>query len=151
MAEHVITETLTKYHVCPEDGIPDRGRVLIRAGNYEIGVFRVHGSFYAYENRCRHQGGPVCRGDILGRWEERLNEGGEVIGADFSEDRIDIACPWHGWEYDLTTGRNIADERISLRSFPVEVEDGEIYVGVPGPSESGVRQQRDPLEIQNNE
>jgi nitrite reductase (NADH) small subunit len=62
-----------------------------------------------------------------------------------------LPVPWHGWEYDLTTGQNIADGRISLRSFPVEVTDGEIYVAVPEPSGSGVRQQRDPRELVNNE
>lgn len=150
MNENVVSDTDTLYRVCGAEDIPERGRVLISAGGYEVGIFRIHGKFYAYENRCRHQGGPVCRGDILGRWEETLNESGEVIGADFSTERIDIACPWHGWEYDLTTGRNIADERISLNSFRVDELDGVLHVRIPEASPVGVRLQRDPNEVANN-
>jgi len=122
--------TAAEYHVCPDADIAERGRVLVEAGGTEIGIFRIKGRLYAYENRCVHQGGPVCRGGVLGRWEERLDDGGRVVGGDFSEDQIDIACPWHGWEYDLQTGVNIADPRFRLRSFAVSVRDGHVYVTV---------------------
>jgi nitrite reductase/ring-hydroxylating ferredoxin subunit len=39
-----------------------------------------------------------------------------------------VACPWHGWEYDLLTGKMLADERIRLKRYPVEVRDGTVYV-----------------------
>ncbi len=122
---------MTRLHVCPGGDIAERGRVIVRVGNTEIGIFRIKDRFYAYENRCAHQGGPVCHGDVLGRWEEILGENGEIVDARFSEEQIDIACPWHGWEYDLQTGKNIADPRIELTSYELEVDDGEIYLVVP--------------------
>lgn len=120
-----------EYRVCRADELADRGRLLVRAGSREIGVFRINGEFRAYLNRCCHQGGPVCRGTIIGRWREQIDSGGQTASADFSTDEIDLACPWHGWEYDLRTGKNIADPSISLTSFPVEVRDGYITLLIP--------------------
>jgi hypothetical protein len=58
-----------------EPGAPERyvgneaeldgsGRKVIDHDGPEIGVFRIKGRFFAYENHCARQGGPVCRGRI---------------------------------------------------------------------------------------
>ena len=39
-----------------------------------------------------------------------------------------LACPWHGWEFDLLTGKALADTRRHLRLFPVTVEDDTVFV-----------------------
>lgn len=119
-----------RYRVGPADAVPERGCTLVSAGSVEVGVFRVNGRLYAYENRCRHQGGPVCRGDVLPRAEEPIGPGGVSLGLVESGERIDVACPWHGWEYDLQTGAHIGDPAIRLRSFPVWEEAGEVFVEV---------------------
>jgi nitrite reductase/ring-hydroxylating ferredoxin subunit len=119
-----------RYRIGTFDEIPEKGVVLSQAGDLQVGVFKVKGRLYAYENRCAHQGGPVCRGDVVGRFEEPVGEGGVSLGLVESGERIDIACPWHGWEYDVETGEHIADRAIKLRSFPVYEEDGAIYVDV---------------------
>jgi nitrite reductase/ring-hydroxylating ferredoxin subunit len=119
-----------RYRIADLADIPEKGVVLSQAGELQIGVFKVKGKLYAYENRCAHQGGPVCRGDVVGRFEEPLGEGGASLGLVESEERIDIACPWHGWEYDVETGEHIADREIKLRSFPVYEEDGAVFVDV---------------------
>jgi len=124
-----MTESI-RYRIAPFAEIPEKGVVLSQAGELQIGVFKVKGRLYAYENRCAHQGGPVCRGDVVGRFEERIGERGVSLGLVESEERIDIACPWHGWEYDVETGEHIADREIRLRSFPVYEEDGVVYVDV---------------------
>ena len=119
-----------EYRVCPLDEIPDRGGVLGRAGEVEVGIFRVGGRVYAYENRCAHQGGPVCTGDLVGRTVQVLGERREVVAEVFDEDEMHLACPWHGWEYDLATGELACDRRFRLRRYPVTVRDGVVYVGV---------------------
>jgi nitrite reductase/ring-hydroxylating ferredoxin subunit len=119
-----------RYRIGTIDDVPEKGVVLSQAGELQIGVFKVKGRLYAYENRCAHQGGPVCRGDVVGRFVEPIGEGGVSLGLVESEERIDIACPWHGWEYDVETGEHIADRSIKLRSFPVYEEDGAVYVDV---------------------
>jgi nitrite reductase/ring-hydroxylating ferredoxin subunit len=42
--------------------VPERGRLVIEAGGRTIGIYRLDGKLYAYENICPHQGGPVCQG-----------------------------------------------------------------------------------------
>jgi nitrite reductase (NADH) small subunit len=124
------TVTSDEYRVGPMRDIPEGGGVLVVAAETEIGVFRVRGGLHAYENRCMHQGGPVCTGEILGRYEQVLNVDGTVSGERFVDEEPRIACPWHGWEYDLETGRCTADRRYRLRRFPVVVRDGDVFVRV---------------------
>jgi nitrite reductase (NADH) small subunit len=119
-----------EYRIGRLADIPERGGVLAVAGDVEVGVFRVRDGLRAYENRCRHQGGPVCTGEILGRYEAVLGPDGTVAGERFVDDEPRIACPWHGWEYDLESGRCAADPRFALRRFRVSVREGDVYVSV---------------------
>jgi len=119
---------LTEYRVGPIGEIAERSGVLVQAGDVEVGVFNVKGRLHAYENRCRHQGGPVCTGEIIGRYEAVLRADGTVAGERFADDEVRIACPWHGWEYDLETGECTADRRFKLRRIEVRVREGEAYV-----------------------
>jgi nitrite reductase/ring-hydroxylating ferredoxin subunit len=119
-----------EHLVAAERDIPEGGGVLVHAGGVEVGVFKVGGRVVAYENRCAHQGGPVCIGEIMGRYEEVLGPNGESVTERFAEDALHIVCPWHGWEYDLATGRCHADGRFGLRRYPVEIRDGAVYLRV---------------------
>ena len=116
------------HRVLPVDEIPERGGVLAQVGDQEIGIFKSDGVLHAYENRCIHQGGPVCTGEILGKTTLVLNDGGEVEREieDMSEMRL--ICPWHGWEYVLATGEVAHNHRLRLRRFEVLVENGIVYV-----------------------
>jgi nitrite reductase/ring-hydroxylating ferredoxin subunit len=106
----------------------DGGRRIVSAAGTEIGVLHHDGRFYAYENRCLHQGGPVCEGRILGKVEAVLDEDKAVLGERFSSNQIHLVCPWHGYEYDLTTGQSAVDPRRALRRFDVVERGDEIYV-----------------------
>ena len=119
-----------EYRVGAITDIPERTGILVRAGGREVGIFMVDGRLHAYENRCRHQGRPVCTGEIIGRYEQVILADGTGGGERFAEDEVRIACPWHGWEYDLATGECTADRRFRLRRFEVRLRDGEAYVVV---------------------
>lgn len=120
-----------EYRVCDAADLPEGQRVIAQAGDIEIGVFNVKGRYLAYENRCMHQGGPVCRGRLLGRWEEQLSPEKKVTGGRHSPTEIDIVCPWHGWEYDVFTGEHIADPAIRLRRIEIIVDGGALVALVP--------------------
>ena len=117
-----------RYRVCPLSEIPEPGGVMVDIGDREIGVFRHAAQLHAYDNRCIHQGGPVCSGELVGATRRELSAGGEVIGDVLDERELRLVCPWHGWEYDLATGEAAHDRRRRLRAFPVTVEDGIVYV-----------------------
>jgi nitrite reductase/ring-hydroxylating ferredoxin subunit len=103
------------------DEFPPGERKIVEAGRRSIGVFRVGDSFYAINNYCPHQGGPLC----LGRTKPWISSPrpGEVTSAE--EDAL-LACPWHGWEYDLATGQSfLGPGEPPVRTYAVSVERGD--------------------------
>jgi len=92
-------------HVVARVGeIPPGERRIVEVGGRSIGVFNVDGEFFGLRNRCPHQGGPLCEGRLLGGLEA------DRPGAfRWSPARHVLACPWHGWEFDVTTGQSWCD------------------------------------------
>ena len=121
---------MTRTHVGKVSEFEDGSRRLVPGMPYEIGIFRVGEDFHAYENRCVHQGGPVCEGRFFPRMTAIVNDGGQVLGERYSSGEPHLVCPWHGWEYDLRTGEFCGDRSIRLRRYPVEIEGEDVYVVV---------------------
>jgi nitrite reductase/ring-hydroxylating ferredoxin subunit len=46
----------------------------------------------------------------------------------YDEDNPVVACPWHGWEFDLKTGETVTAPTRRVRSYPVHVEDGVVSI-----------------------
>jgi nitrite reductase/ring-hydroxylating ferredoxin subunit len=128
-----VTDTNLRADVLvgPSQDIAEGDGVLVRLDDgREVGVFRVRGRLVAYENRCAHQGGPVCTGVILGRCEQVLAPDKTVLREVLNEDELHLVCPWHGWEYDLSTGECAANRRYRLRTVEVSEHDGNAYLHV---------------------
>jgi nitrite reductase (NADH) small subunit len=96
----------------------------------EVGIFRLGDTVIAYENVCPHAGGPVCQGKIFHQVEELLTSDMKSAGLRFGKERH-IVCPWHGYEFNLTTGRHPGDAAMRLTPVKVAVRDGAIYVSLP--------------------
>ncbi len=105
---------------------PDGTHRVVEVDGRRIGVFRIAGRLYALPNRCPHQGGPLCDGrgltgtlvaDAAHGWRPRWALDGEVI-----------ACPWHGLEYHVPSGRCLAFPEIRLRHHKVAVRGDEVVV-----------------------
>ena len=108
--------------------LPDGERKIVSNGRSEIGVYRVNGTLFAYQNLCAHQGGPACEGLLMAKVEEVIADDKTYQGMRFNHDEMHIVCPWHGWEYDLSTGVNVADDTFRLRKYDVVEKGDEIYV-----------------------
>lgn len=80
----------------------------VNAGVYDVAVFNVRGEFYALENLCPHQGGPIADG-----WLE------EAV----------IACPWHGWCFDVRTGKMTLGDYARVPRFAVQRDGADLLVG----------------------
>jgi len=99
--------TLTK--VAKKSEIPPGTGKVIEAGGKTLAVFNCEGTFYAMDNTCKHRGGPLGEGMLAG---------------------TTVTCPWHGWEYDVTSGACSTDPSITVQKFDVKVEGGDIFVAV---------------------
>ena len=119
---------MREVFVGEEAEITDGGRKVIVADEVEIGVFRLDGAYYAWRNDCPHQGGPVCQGRMIKGVEERLDGERRSLGIHYAEGVTNIVCPWHGFEFNLRTGRHAGIAAIRLKGYPVRLRDGDIYV-----------------------
>jgi nitrite reductase/ring-hydroxylating ferredoxin subunit len=113
--------------VAPESAFEDESPEYATVEGTPVGVIRVDGEFYAISNVCAHEGGPVCRGRIGRELLAEYVGPGQPIEETLSETPA-VACPWHGWEYDLTTGEHLGDDDIVLPTFEVVVRDETVYV-----------------------
>jgi nitrite reductase (NADH) small subunit len=107
---------------------PEGSHKVVHVEGREIGVFNIAGRFYGLPNLCPHQTGPLCEGrrttgtlvaDAASDWRPRWELEGEVI-----------ACPWHGLEYHVPSGRCLAYPEITLRRYEVTVSGENIVVRV---------------------
>ena len=111
---------MTKRIVATVDEIPPGHRMLVKVNGREIGIFNVEGEYFAVGNRCPHEGASLCRGRIVG-----LVEAEEPGSYRFSRKGELLRCPWHGWEFDLRTGKSWCEpDRTKVRSYELKVESG---------------------------
>jgi len=104
---------MKEYFVARAEDIPDGARFAVRVGRRIIAVFRIGNEFFAVPNRCAHKGGPLCDGDLV-------------------RERKAIRCPWHAWEWSLTTGRLEAYPQRRMAPVQVRVTNGEVRLYTQG-------------------
>jgi nitrite reductase (NADH) small subunit len=72
-----------------------------------LAVANVAGVFHAIDNTCLHRGGPLGDGALEGKI---------------------VTCPWHGWQYDVTTGKVSQNPAVGVACYPVEVRGADVFV-----------------------
>ncbi len=113
--------------------IQDGGKIVVETEGEQIGVFRIGNEFFAWKNKCPHQGGPVCQGRIYNKVLEVLDADLKSRGRDFDDSTTHIVCPWHGLEFDIRTGEFAGASAVkimNLEGYPTQVQDGDVYVVV---------------------
>ena len=105
---------------------------LVTVNGREIGVFNLNGEYFALANRCPHEGGPLCQGHII-----PLIQSDRPGHYKLARHQEFLRCPWHGWEFDVRTGRSWCDpQRMRLMNYAVTVEPGAKLVEGPYTAES---------------
>lgn len=100
---------------------PAGTRRIVEADGRSIGVFNLRGEFFALRNSCPHQGAPLCLGLVLGRVTAE-----RPYAPAYDDEQSVIKCPWHGWEFDVRTGRSVFNpHRVRVRAYEVTVEAAE--------------------------
>lgn len=84
--------------------------VEVIVDNKEVGIIMQQGQVFAFAATCPHAGARLCEGwlDTMGR----------------------IVCPMHKYRFDPANGRNTSGEGYKLKTYPVEIRDGQIYIGL---------------------
>ncbi|MGZ9583663.1 Rieske (2Fe-2S) protein [Paenibacillus marinisediminis] len=111
------------HMVLNEADIPEGGRVVVQVEGREIGIYRIDGEYFALNNYCPHQGAPLCTGYVSG-----TNLPSSVYEYDYARKGEIVRCPWHGWEFDIKTGKSLFSDRVRVKTYEVEVRDGKIGV-----------------------
>lgn len=107
----VPAENVTFYPIIDPEEVPNGERIFLEIGKAKIALFNIGGKFYAIEDVCSHDDGPVGEGEV---------EGTEII------------CPRHGARFDLTTGQALAMPAVEdIPAYPVRIINGMIEIGIP--------------------
>ena len=100
---------MTRYvDIASLEDIPAQGARLIRTTDGCVALFRTADNrVFALDDRCPHKGGPLSEGIVHG---------------------ASVTCPLHNWVFDLATGEAQGADEGKVRTYPVKVDNGVIYI-----------------------
>src|SRR3989441_3216707 len=81
--------------------------IVAEVNGKTLAVFNVDGTFHAIDNTCVHRGGPLGEGELEGSV---------------------VTCPWHGWQYDVKSGKSINNPSACVKSYQVKVEGSDVKI-----------------------
>ncbi|MCR4414222.1 MAG: non-heme iron oxygenase ferredoxin subunit [Thermoguttaceae bacterium] len=99
--------------VCRVTDLPDPGKMVVEVGDRLVGLFHVSGTFWAIDDLCTHDGGPLADGEL---------------------DDHTIRCPRHGALFDIRTGRALTMPATRPTvAHEVKVVGDEVYIRLREP------------------
>lgn len=91
--------------------IPSGTAAVFDVGGKKVAVCNVEGAFYAVDNACSHRGGPLGEGSLHS---------------------TTITCPWHGAQFDVTSGQVLAPPASAgITSYATKVEEDGVWLAIP--------------------
>jgi len=92
------------------DDIPKLGARVVTSEQGDIAVFRTaDDQYFALRDSCPHKQGPLSQGIVSGTV---------------------VACPLHDWKINLDTGTAVEPDEGCAASFPVKIENGELFLSL---------------------
>lgn len=106
-----MNERMNWVEVAAVDEIPEMGSRVVEADELKIALFHLRGGqVRAVDNHCPHKGGPLAEGIVAGEF---------------------VYCPLHDWKVNLRDGAVQEPETGCVRTYPVDVTDGKVFVLLP--------------------
>jgi nitrite reductase/ring-hydroxylating ferredoxin subunit len=96
------------YAAKARDIAPGQIREILLDGT-TIALANVGGQFHALSNTCLHRGGPLGQGSLHGNL---------------------VTCPWHGWTFDVISGKVSPNQTAGVACYPVELRGDDVYVDI---------------------
>jgi nitrite reductase (NADH) small subunit len=79
----------------------------VNVGGTPVAVANIAGTYHVINNTCLHRGGPLGEGTLEGKI---------------------VTCPWHGWQFDVTSGKSVQNPAVGVACYPAELRAGEVFV-----------------------
>ena len=98
------------YAALSVDALPEGAAQELVIADQIIALFHTEKGIFALDGICPHQGGPLGSGALQG---------------------CIVTCPWHGWQFDVSSGQHQASQSLKHQTFEVKVEAGQIMVHIP--------------------
>lgn len=95
--------------VSKKSEIPTGTGKTVEVNGNQVALFNLNGKFCAIEGTCPHRGGPLGEGDLAGTV---------------------VTCPWHAWQFDVTTGASLVNPEMKIKTYEVKIEGEDILVSV---------------------
>lgn len=113
---NTITGNITWFPACKTEDVPANGGVCVKHNNDQIALFHFarRNEWFATQNMCPH------------RKQMALSRG--MIGSQNGEPKV--ACPFHKKIFSLVTGKCLNDEECAIKTYPVKVETGIVFIGM---------------------
>jgi nitrite reductase (NADH) small subunit len=90
-----------------KDEIPAGSIREFQVDGLTVAIANVGNKFYAVNNTCLHRGGPLAQGVLHG---------------------VAVTCPWHGWQYDVTNGKNTMNQAVAVKTYAIEVRGEDLWI-----------------------
>ena len=113
-----------RVDVCGADELPPGTVRIVNAAGRRIGVFNVRGRYYALLDRCPHAGAPLCRGKVTGMTVAPA----PGSPREWARDGEILRCPWHGWEFLISTGETVTKPTVRVKTFAVSLENDLVVI-----------------------
>jgi nitrite reductase/ring-hydroxylating ferredoxin subunit len=92
------------------DEIPSGSAKEVEFEGRIYALYNIDGGISAIDGICPHQGGPLAEGMVEG---------------------TTVTCPWHGWQFDVRSGKTPLGPKIKQAVYDVRIEDQDVLVSVP--------------------
>lgn len=93
------------------DELPEGSSKIVKVKNAKVAIFHYNGKITAIGNACLHKGGPLGLGCVEKKY-----------------DGLYVTCPWHGWEYNIETGKAPKDFKDQQSVYEIKTEGNDILV-----------------------
>ena len=87
-----------------------RDNLQVVADGRIFAVYNVDGVFHVIDGICPHAGGPLGKGTLRG----------DIV-----------TCPWHGWQFNVSSGQHCLNQRICQTAYAVRIENGRVIIDMP--------------------
>jgi len=100
---------VTAFALIDAESVPTGTSAEVVANGRIFAVFNVDGVFFVLDGICPHAGGPLGKGTLCGNI---------------------VTCPWHGWQFDVSTGQHCLNQRLHQTRYEAKIEGGKVVAEI---------------------